>query len=64
MENTTKTAKIADFFAMEDNFTVLEEEIRKAAESEIFEEKGQKLSVRVLKTLMLVEESILGVTGE
>ena len=64
LENTTKTANIADFNAMEDSFVVLEEEISKASESDYFEEKGQKLSVKVLKTLMLVEETIQGVTGE
>ena len=64
LENTTKQANIADFNAMEDGFSALEDEIRKASESDFFEDKGQKLSVRVLKTLLLVEETISGVTAE
>lgn len=64
LENTTKQANIADFNAMDDDFGKLEEEIRRASESELFDEKGAKLPIKVLKTLMLVEDTLLGVTNE
>lgn len=57
LEEMRKHANISDFNALDNDFNKMELEIKKAAD-QMFEEKGAKLPVRVLKVFMLVEDTI------
>ena len=63
LEDTRKHANISDFNSLDNDLNKLEVEIKKAAD-EIFEEKGTKLPVKVLKLFMLIEDTINDVTAE
>ncbi len=63
LEEVRKHANIADFNALDNDFNKMELEIKKAAD-DLFEEKGTKLPVKVLKVFMLVEDAINEVTPE
>lgn len=64
LEDTRKHANISDFNSLDNDLTKLEVEIKKAAENDIFEEKGTKLSAKVLKLFVLVEDTINEVTKD
>jgi hypothetical protein len=49
---------------LDSGFGSLEKEIQVASEGDLFEEKGTKLPVRVLKLFLEYEDLILNVTAE
>ena len=63
LEEMRKHANIADFNSLDNDFNKLETEIKKVAD-EMFEEKGTKLPIKVLKVFLLVEDTINEVTAE
>lgn len=58
-----KHANISDFNALETDFDKLTVEIKKVAD-EMFDEKGTQIPVKILKVLLLVEDTINEVTAE
>ena len=63
LEEMRKHANIADFNSLDNDFNKFEAEVKKVAD-EMFEEKGTKLPVKILKVLLLVEDAINEVTAE
>jgi len=63
LEEMRKHANIADFNSLDNDFTKFESEVKKVAD-EMFEEKGTKVPVKILKVLLLVEDAINEVTPE
>jgi len=64
LDETRKHANIADFFQLDTDIAKLEAEIKKAADQDVFEEKGAKLPVNVLQLLVLIEDTINEVTPD
>ncbi len=64
IEDTRKYLKNADFNSLDTLFSRLEGEVAKAAENDIFEDKGQKLSQSVLKLFRDMEDTINEVTAD
>lgn len=64
IEETRKHAKINDFFQLDTDLNTLQTEIQKACDSNMFDEKGQKLPKNVLELLVLIEDSINEITAE
>lgn len=64
LDDTRKHVNIADFNAMDGDLNKLELEIKKAADGDLFEEKGAKLSLKVLKLFLMIEDTINEVTTE
>ena len=62
LDDCRKHAKISDFNAMDSDLPSLENVIKKNA-ANLFKEKGEKLPCRVLKVLMLFEDTINEVTN-
>ena len=57
LEDCTRVANVQDFSKMDDNLPKLTAEIQKASTT-LFQEKGDKLPNRVLKVLLLFDETI------
>lgn len=64
IEDTRKYLKNADFNSLDTLFGRLETEVAKAAENDIFEDKGQKLSQSVLKLFRDMEDTINEVSAD
>ena len=62
VEDTQKHAAISDFNALDDDFNRLESEIEKSMELSLYE--GDKLPVKVLKLLMVIEDAVNTVSNE
>lgn len=64
LDDTRKYVRIADFNQLDSGFASLEKEIQIASEGDLFEEKGTKLPIKVLKLFLEFEDVIMAVTAE
>jgi len=64
LDETKKHANISDFNALDGDLNKVEQEIKKAASGDMFEEKGAKLPIKILKLFKMIEDSINEITTD
>ena len=64
LDEAKKYVRIADFNQLDSGFGNLEKEIQIASDGDLFEEKGTKLPIKVLKLFLEYEDCINAVTNE